>query len=312
MCVKSCDLPSGCRGGRHLGPHRTAGCRLRRKRSYNKPTVGRRLVDTVARTLDPVAHAVRRDAFIDAAQRLIQTKGYEQMSIQDVLDEIDASRGAFYHYFDSKAALLDAVIERMVDDRHRRGRPIVDDPDLSAVEKLDGLFSGIARWKASARDLMLAVLEVWISDDNAIVREKFRQAWWRRLTPLLAAIVASGRRRGHLRRRRRPPRRPRPRRAHPGRQRGATELFFARQAGADPVRRGRAGPRRLPRSLRADPRARPGSLRWPSTRPPSTSGSTDAPTERSAMTADHRDREAHQVLRFAPRDHRRRPRGRRG
>ena len=69
----------------------------------------------MARTLNPAAHAVRREAFVDAAERLIQVKGYEQMSVQDVLDELDASRGAFYHYFDSKAALLDAVIERMVD-----------------------------------------------------------------------------------------------------------------------------------------------------------------------------------------------------
>ena len=61
----------------------------------------------MARTVNATVYAVRRDAFIDAAQRLIQAKGYEQMSIQDVLDELDASTGAFYHYFDSKAALLD-------------------------------------------------------------------------------------------------------------------------------------------------------------------------------------------------------------
>ena len=76
----------------------------------------------MARTLNPAAHAVRRDAFVDAAQRLIQAKGYEEMSIQDVLDELGASRGAFYHYFDSKAALLEAVVERMVDDGDRRAR----------------------------------------------------------------------------------------------------------------------------------------------------------------------------------------------
>jgi len=29
---------------------------------------------------------VRRDAFLDVAQRLVQAKGYEAMSIQDVLD----------------------------------------------------------------------------------------------------------------------------------------------------------------------------------------------------------------------------------
>jgi tetracycline repressor-like protein len=56
----------------------------------------------MARTLDPVAHAVRREAFLDAGQRLIATKGYTQLSIQDVLDELASSKGAFYHYFDSR------------------------------------------------------------------------------------------------------------------------------------------------------------------------------------------------------------------
>ena len=37
------------------------------------------------RTLDPAAHAVRRDTFVDAAQALITSVGYEEMSIQDVL-----------------------------------------------------------------------------------------------------------------------------------------------------------------------------------------------------------------------------------
>src|SRR5512140_408512 len=70
---------------------------------------------TVARTLDPAAHALRRDEFIDAAQRLIQSRGYEQMSVQDVLDELGASKGAFYHYFDSKEGLLTAVVDQMID-----------------------------------------------------------------------------------------------------------------------------------------------------------------------------------------------------
>ena len=146
----------------------------------------------MARTLDPVAYAVRRDAFLSATQRLMQTKGFEQLSIQDVLDETDASRGAFYHYFDSKAALLDAVIERMVENATAAVAPIVDDPDRSAVEKFNGLFSGIYSWKAARADLMLAVMDVWTSDDNATVREKFRRGVVAKLTPPLASIVRQG------------------------------------------------------------------------------------------------------------------------
>ena len=39
-----------------------------------------------------------------------------------MLEDVGASKGAFYHYFDSKAALLEAVVERMVDDATARWR----------------------------------------------------------------------------------------------------------------------------------------------------------------------------------------------
>jgi AcrR family transcriptional regulator len=47
------------------------------------------------RVLKPVEHRQRRDTFLDAAQRLVQTKGYERMTVQDVLDDVGTSRGLF-------------------------------------------------------------------------------------------------------------------------------------------------------------------------------------------------------------------------
>lgn len=150
----------------------------------------------MARTANAELRAVRRDAFLDAAQRLIQAKAYEQMSIQDILDELDASRGAFYHYFDSKVALLEAVVERMVSAALAAAAPVVDDADLPAAAKLGRLFMAIASWKTERRDLILGLMQVWYSDDNAIVREKLRQAMVIRLGPLLATIIAQGRAEG--------------------------------------------------------------------------------------------------------------------
>lgn len=150
----------------------------------------------MARTLDPAAHAVRRDTFLDAAQRLIQTKGYEQMSVQDVLAEVGTSKGAFYHYFDSKAALLEGVIDRMVVVATDTLQPLLDDPDRTALEKFNGMFQGLASWKTQRRDLLIAVLQTWLSDDNAIVREKFRREVVATITPILTAIVRQGVREG--------------------------------------------------------------------------------------------------------------------
>lgn len=146
----------------------------------------------MARTVKAEAQAVRRDVFVDVALRLIQEKGYEQMSIQDVLGELDASKGAFYHYFDSKRALLLAAVERIVDAALTSLQPVLDNRRLSALEKLEGVFNGIGNWKTERKELMLATIDVWVSDDNAIVREKVRRSTTTRLVPMLSAIVSQG------------------------------------------------------------------------------------------------------------------------
>jgi AcrR family transcriptional regulator len=146
----------------------------------------------MARTVDTEAHAVRREAFVDVALRLMQAKGYEQMSVQDVLDELDASRGAFYHYFASKTALLDAVVTRIVDTALDSVTPLVEDPAIDALAKLEGLFGGIAQWKMERADLMLELTRVWLSDENTLMRDKMWQRLMPRLAPLLATIVRQG------------------------------------------------------------------------------------------------------------------------
>ena len=146
----------------------------------------------MARTLNLAVHTVRKEAFVDAAQRLMTAKGYEQMSVQDVLDAVEASRGAFYHYFDSKQELLEAVIERMVDQGLGAVEPVVHDRSLSAIAKLQRVFSTIGRWKTARKPLVLALLEVWMSDDNAIVRDKLRRTMVGRMSETLTPIIQQG------------------------------------------------------------------------------------------------------------------------
>ena len=100
---------------------------------------------------------MRRDAILDVAEQLIRTKGYERMSIQDVQDALGVSRGAIYHYFDSKSALLEAVVERMVEAVMAVLAPIADDPDLPATPSCRAVFTAASRWKAERQELMVAL-----------------------------------------------------------------------------------------------------------------------------------------------------------
>ena len=146
----------------------------------------------MARIVKEDEYTLRRNEILDTAQRLVYVKGYEQMSIQDILEERQISKGAFYHYFDSKGALLEAMIERMLDEAMLLLQPIVDDPNLAALDKLKRYFSVAGRWKVAQKAFLLEMLRVWYNDDNAIVRQKITSAGLKRIAPMIDAIVAQG------------------------------------------------------------------------------------------------------------------------
>src|SRR5947199_10318260 len=124
----------------------------------------------MARTVNEAAYEARRNAILDAAQRAVETTGYEQMAIADILGELQISSGAFYHYFDSKPALLEALVERIGNQLEQLVLPIIHDPRLSALDKLQRFFATLDREKRAHKRLVLAYLYVWYGDENAILR----------------------------------------------------------------------------------------------------------------------------------------------
>lgn len=86
----------------------------------------------------------RRREFVDAAWRCAATKGFRDMTVDDVCAEADLSKGAFYGYFDQKRDLLVALLED-------------DDADLeAALEEQDASSSTML---AKLRSYTRAVLK---------------------------------------------------------------------------------------------------------------------------------------------------------
>lgn len=146
----------------------------------------------MARKINPAEHAVKRKEILAVAQRLVYTKGYEQMSIQELLAELQISKGAFYHYFDSKQALLEALIEHMREQGLGILIAIIHEPGISALHKLQRFFDSSARWKTDQKDFIIALMHVWYADDNAIVRQKVQANLGEHAAPLLAELIREG------------------------------------------------------------------------------------------------------------------------
>ena len=150
----------------------------------------------MARTVKEEKYVVRRNEILDSAQRLVQTKGYEQMSIQDILDERHMSKGAFYHYFDSKHDLLEAIVFQRMEGIEQIITPIIQDTTLSAIEKFQAYFASASNWKVSQKPFLLDLLQVWYNDDNAIVRQKITARMVVDVTPFMIEIIQQGIREG--------------------------------------------------------------------------------------------------------------------
>ena len=164
--------------------------------SINKPAVGLLKRTKMARIVNKEEYELRRNEILNAAQMLVYSKGYDQMSIQDILAAVHISKGAFYHYFDSKQALLEALIERLALQVIKIITPIVQDDRLPATEKLRRVFDMASRWKTDRKEYLIKMVNVWYADENAVLRQKAQSAVLPLIAPLLTTIFYQGVREG--------------------------------------------------------------------------------------------------------------------
>lgn len=76
------------------------------------------------------------ERILDAAQRLFLEKGYDNTTIQDIVDELGGlTKGAVYHHFKSKEEIMDAVGDRMFFSNNPF-EAVKKRSDLSGLEKL--------------------------------------------------------------------------------------------------------------------------------------------------------------------------------
>ncbi|GHO81402.1 hypothetical protein KSD_91730 [Ktedonobacter sp. SOSP1-85] len=137
-------------------------------------------------------YAEKRNAILDVAARYITTKGYEQMTTQDILEALQISRGAFYHYFESKQALLMALVERIGEQAEQLVLPIASSREMAAQDKLLRVFAVLNQHKQENLDLVFAFMRVWYADENALFRQKLYLARVKRLAPWLSQIIQQG------------------------------------------------------------------------------------------------------------------------
>lgn len=135
---------------------------------------------------------LRRDAILNAAEALFIERGYDETSIQDILDALSLSKGGFYHYFESKLQLLEEIAARRARADVERLRMEIASWRFTAAQKLNRLFSAVLLVNGGDPRFAALSLKIGFIDGDVNFRERNRAILLESLCPLADAAVEMG------------------------------------------------------------------------------------------------------------------------
>ncbi len=98
-----------------------------------------------------------RETILSAAEAMVQSRGLNGVSFQDLANAVGLSKASVFHHFKSREALAQALIERCKVSYGATYDEIVD-REISAPEKLEALASVFRETTANGKICLLAAL----------------------------------------------------------------------------------------------------------------------------------------------------------
>ena len=131
----------------------------------------------------------KKDQILDTSLQLFMKKGFDATSISDILSQLDIARGTLYYHFESKEAIMDAIIERLLNQVLKKIEKLMTNDSLSQAEKFMGFFASINLTQLTGDE---EIVDYFNQPQNALFHEKSNRLLIPTLAPVLAQIISEG------------------------------------------------------------------------------------------------------------------------
>ena len=131
----------------------------------------------------------KKDQILDTSLQLFMKKGFDATSISDILSQLDIARGTLYYHFESKEAIMDAIIERLLNQVLEKIEKLMTNDSLSQAEKFMGFFASINLTQLTGDE---EIVDYFNQPQNALFHEKSNRLLIKKLSPVLAQIISDG------------------------------------------------------------------------------------------------------------------------
>ncbi len=128
----------------------------------------------------------RKNEILDVAERLFGSKGFDNTSTNDILNEIGIARGTLYYHFKSKEEILDIMIDRMTKQLVEKAKDIMSQKNMSVLQRLTLMMLEL---NVSGGNLGHEILEQVHKPQNALMHQKMQERLLSGINPLITSLI---------------------------------------------------------------------------------------------------------------------------
>ena len=136
-----------------------------------------------------------RAKIVSAAWKLFYEQGYEDTTVEEIIEVSQTSKGSFYHYFDGKDALL-STLSSLFDEKYEELMETLD-PEMNAMDQL--LYLNSELFGMIENSISLDLLARLLSTQLTTSGEKHLMDHNRIYYRLIRKIAVEGQEKGQLR-----------------------------------------------------------------------------------------------------------------
>lgn len=130
--------------------------------------------------------AERKEELLKTAYELFLNKGYDAVSVDEIIKNAGIAKGTYYYYFKSKEETLEEVIDMMIAKEELKAKMILEMP-IPVPQKIVGIISSFRPDENEQN-----IVEIINRKENLIMHEKVNEKIIQVAVPLLTEAALEG------------------------------------------------------------------------------------------------------------------------
>ena len=128
----------------------------------------------------------RKKELLKIAYDMFLTKGYENTSVDEIIEKAKIAKGTYYYHFQSKEQMLEEVIDMMIDSETKMAEQVIG-MDISVPQKIVMILTSMKPTEAEQ-----PIKNALFQPENVLMHHKVRQKLINILTPILSEVIKEG------------------------------------------------------------------------------------------------------------------------